>query len=183
MALFKQGQKIEVIVRKEDSNAATAGANDESAEKSGTGAEQAGQDGAGTTTEGRSKVNKRITATKVLAAGIAAGRLYVNYIAGGVAYRNGDDAEQEAVQRNFEMAEEAIGLAASVGIGATYGIRGGAPGAVIGAVLALATTATSLGFKYAGKYREYNAKVFKEENGIEYLRARSQVSLTTGRLR
>lgn len=184
MALFTQGQRIEVIVRKEDFSASYAGAKDEAPESAGTNAQTVEQSAGGGVSETRnSKVFGRITATKILAASIMWGRLGINYAVGGIAYRTGDMAQQEAVQRNFEVAEESIGLLASVGIGVSYGVRGGVPGMVIGGVLALATTAASLGTKYAGKYREYNFKVFKEENAIEYRRARANLSLTTGRLR
>lgn len=184
MALFTQGQRIEVIVRKEDFSASMAGAKDEAPENAGTNAQNVEQSAGGGESETKnSKVFGRITATKITAAGIMIGRLGVNYAAGGIAYRNGDTAQQEAVQRNLEIVEESVGLLASVGIGVTYGVRGGPVGMIIGGVLALATTATSLGVKYAGKYREYNVKVFKEENAIEYRRARANLSLTTGRLR
>ena len=184
MALFTQGQRIEVIVRKEDTSAATAGANEENPENAGTNSEKAEQTGGGGQAQDKnSKVFGRITATKVLSAGIMIGRLALNYYAGGVGYRNGDAAQQEAVQRNFEVIEEGAGLIASVGIGVTYGVRGGPVGMLIGGALALATTAISLGVKYAGKEREYNVKIFKEENAIEYKRARANLSLTTGRLR
>lgn len=186
MALFTQGaQKIEVIVRKEDIGAATAGANDESPESAGKVGEQ-GAESSGTSsidTVSGSKIGRRITATKMLSASIAVGRLWMNYYAGGTAYRNGDTAMQEGVQRNFEMVEEGAGLLLSIGIGATYGARGGVPGMILGGVLAAGTTATSLGFKYAGRNRDYNMKMFKEENAIEYKRARANLSLTTGRLR
>lgn len=181
--LFQMGQKIEVIVRKDDAGAATAGANEEKPETAGTNAPD--QSGNGTPPkEGReSAIARRITITKIAATGIAVTRLGLNYYAGGIGYQNGDAAMQEAVQRNIEVAEEAGGILASIGIGMTYGARGGAAGMAIGGALALLTTATSLGVKYAGRYRDYNMKVFKEENGIEYKRARANLSLTTGRLR
>lgn len=183
--LYQMGQKIEVIVRKEDLTAATQGANEikpqEVAAKSNP-TEQGGR-GDGYEGGGMSKVGARITATKILAAGIAWGRLGLNYYASGIEYRTGDSALQEATQRTMEMAEEGAGLIASVGIGATYGIRGGVFGAVLGGTLALATTALSLGIKYAGRVREYSEKVFKENNAIAYKRARANLSLTTGRLR
>ena len=122
-------------------------------------------------------------ATKSLAASIAVGRLWLNYYVGGVSYRTGDSAQQEAAQRNLELLEEGGGMLTSIGIGATYGARGGAIGMILGATLAAITTASSIGVKYANKAREYNMKVFKEENGIEYKRARANLSLTTGRLR
>ena len=183
MPLFTQGQKIEVIVRKEDTSAATAGAREESADEVTSGS-AGGASGSGTTTfSTNSKVNKRIIGTKVLSASIAAARLGLNYYAGGIGYRNGDAAQQEAVQRNIELVEESAGILLSIGIGATYGVRGGPIGMAVGAAAAAATTATSLAVKYLNKGREYNMKVFKEENAIEYRRARANLSLTSGRLR
>lgn len=185
MPLFTQGQKIEVIVRKEDTSAATAGANDTSAEET-TSGNSAGASGAGTSSGSDAesgKVNKRIIRTKVLSAGIAVARLGLNYYVGGIGYKNGDAAQQEAVQRNIELVEESAGILLSIGIGATYGVRGGAVGMIVGGAVAAATTGASLAVKYLGKYRDYNMKVFKEENAIEYRRARANLSLTSGRLR
>lgn len=184
MAYFTQGpQKIEVIVRKEDTGAVTAGANEEAPETVGQTSAGGAESSGATSTGAGSKINTRITATKSFAAAWAIGRLGLNYIIGGTAYRNGDAALQDAAQRNLEIAEESAGMLVSIGIGATYGARGGVPGMVTGAVLAAATTAASIGFKYAGRIRDYNMKVFKEENAIEYKRARANLSLTTGRLR
>ena len=181
--LFQMGQKIEVIVRKDDYGAATAGANEEKPETAGTNAPDQNGSGTANRSERESSIARRITITKIAATSIAVTRLGLNYYVGGVGYRNGDAAMQEAVQRNVEVAEEAGGILASVGIGMTYGIRGGVGGMALGGALALLTTATSLGFKYAGRYRDYNMRVFKEENAIEYRRARANLSLTTGRLR
>lgn len=185
MALYSQGtQRIEVIVRKEDSGAATGGANEKAPEEAGKNPNAVDQNGGEEeVTQTSSRHIGRITTMKVAAASIAVGRMYLNYWAGGIAYRNGDSAQQEAVQRNVEVAEESVALLASVGMGAAFGARGGPWGVAVGAILGLATTATSLGFKYASKEREYNYKIFKEENTIEYKRARANLSLTTGRLR
>lgn len=185
MAFMQGVQRIEVIVRKEDTGGATAGANEESAESVGSSGSGSGASSTGTAASygTHSKVNARITATKTLSAFIAMGRLGLNYVVGGTAYRNGDTAMQEAAQRNLEMVEEGAGLLLSIGIGATYGARGGVGGMAIGAALAAMTTASSLFFKYRGKERDYNIKMFKEENAIEYKRARANLSLTTGRLR
>lgn len=184
-ALFTQGtQRIEVVVRRDDVGAATAGAGDESAET--LGSSSSGASSSGVTSSASvsgSKVNFRIMATKTLAAVVASGRLWLNYAISGIAYKTGDTALQEATQRNIEMAEEGAGILLSVGLGATYAIRGGSMAMGVGAVLAAATTATSLAVKYLGKEREFNMKVFKEENAIEYKRARANLSLTTGRLR
>lgn len=186
MAAFVQGtQKIEVVVRKENLDAATAGANEQAPEEAGSnaGTQAQGSGGESSFFGARGKNFARINATKALALGIMVGRLSLNYAVGGIAYRNGDAAMQEAVQRNLEMAEEGVTLISSIGIGATYGSAGGAAGALIGATIGAISAGTSLIVKYAGRFRDYDAKMFKEENAIEYKRARAQVSLTTGRLR
>lgn len=185
MAKFSQDiQKVEVIVRKEDLGAATAGANEKKPEEAGSGAgdvEQSATDTGSTIKYG--KHFARITATKAVATAIAAGRLALNYTVGGIGYRNGDEAMQQAIQRNVELAEEGVGIVASVAMGALYGTAGGPAGMIIGAALGAITQGVSLGTKYASKQRDFDYKMFKEENAIEYRRARAQLSLTTGRLR
>ena len=188
MAVFTQGtQRIEVVVTKDNYEAATAGANTKNSEQVGSNAEgqaQGSANGGGSKSDFKRGYNfARINTTKVLAAGIMVGRLYANYRIGGIGYKNGDEAMQEAVQRNLEIALDGTQLASSVLIGATYGSAGGIAGSLIGATVGAVTAGASLFYKYKGKYREYDVKVFKEENGIEYRRARAQVSLTTGRLR
>ena len=68
-------------------------------------------------------------------------------------------------------------------MGAVYGAWGGPIGAVLGATFGAISSATSIGVKYAGREREFNYKVFKENNAIEYQRARASINMTTGRLR
>lgn len=68
-------------------------------------------------------------------------------------------------------------------MGAVYGAWGGPVGAVMGATIGAISTSASIGFKYLNREREYSYKIQKEENAIEYKRARAQTSLTNGRLR
>ena len=68
-------------------------------------------------------------------------------------------------------------------MGAIYGAWGGPVGAVLGVAFAGLTTASSIGMKYMQREREFNYKQFKENNSIEYRRARASINLTTGRLR
>ena len=91
--------------------------------------------------------------------------------------------KQENVQRRFEIVKDVGGFASSVAMGAVYGAWGGPIGAVLGATFGAISSATSIGAKYAGREREFNYKVFKENNSIEYQRARASINMTTGRLR
>lgn len=184
MATFYQGvSKIEVVVRKEDYGATTKGANEKDTAETNEENKNAANASGNVANTKPSKVSARIMGTKVLAASVAMTRLGINYYATGVGYRTGDAALQEATQRTVEMATEGFGILSSVGIGALYGMRGGAIGMTLGAIAALATTGVSLGVKYASKQRDYDYKMFKENNAIEYRRARANISLTTGRLR
>ena len=183
--LYQQNQKIEVIVRKEDSGgAAIAGANEtpveEAVDKSSNKFLSAIM---GTTSKKR---QYRIAKTN-LTHGLAVGRqilgIKLHYWLGGIGYENGDAALQDTTQRRWEIFEDRASVASSIAMGALYGSWGGPIGAVLGAALNGLSTAISIDYKYKGRQREYNVKLFKEENGIEYLRARASINLTTGRLR
>lgn len=109
--------------------------------------------------------------------------LTLNYWIGGLGYQNGDQAMQDQISRKVEIVKDATGVASSVSMGALYGSWGGPIGAVAGALLGGISSAASLFVKYKGREREYNYKVFKENNAIEYQRARANINLTAGRLR
>lgn len=119
--------------------------------------------------------------------GIAVARqttlLGINYWQTGIGNRTGDQSLQDMVQRNWEIAEDVTGFASNVAIGATYGAAGGPLGIALGAVFGAVSSAVSLGVKYAGRERDFNYKVFKENNAIEYQRARASINMTSGRLR
>ena len=68
-------------------------------------------------------------------------------------------------------------------MGAVYGAWGGPIGAILGATFGAISSGASTAVKYLGREREFNYKVFKENNSIEYQRARASINLTTGRLR
>ena len=87
------------------------------------------------------------------------------------------------MERRFEIVQDATNFASSVAMGAAYGSAGGPYGAAIGAVLGAVSSGVSLAFKFAGRQRDFEYKVFKENNAIEYQRARASINLTTGRLR
>ena len=109
--------------------------------------------------------------------------LGLEYWISGLGMKNGDQAYQENVQRQFEIVKDVGGIASSVAMGAVYGAWGGPIGAVLGAVFGAVSSGVSTAVKYAGRERDFNYKTFKENNAIEYQRARASINLTTGRLR
>ena len=125
----------------------------------------------------------RTNVTHAIATARQVGRLFLTYHLTGIGARHGDQALQDSVMRNVEVLQDFGGLATSVAMGATYGASGGPLGSIIGATLAGIGTAASTGVKYMTRQREFDYKMFKEENAIQYARARASINLTTGRLR
>ena len=187
--LYQQGtQRIEVIVRKESADSGAVGA------KETTGENFAGQGGeskrggliatlTGSTSIARQNRVIKTNATHAVAAGRQVLFQTINYAATGIAIKTGDQALQESVMRQIEVVKDVTGFATSVSMGALYGSWGGPIGTVLGATFAAVTTGISTGFKYGERRREFNFKRFKQDNAIEYQRARANINLTTGRLR
>ena len=107
----------------------------------------------------------------------------VNLAISQIGNENGDQALQQSVSRQMEIFQDTTNFASSVGMGIAFGATGGVPGMIMGGVFAALSSGSSLLFKYLGREREFNFKEFKENNAIEYQRARASISLTTGRLR
>ena len=109
--------------------------------------------------------------------------LGIEYWIAGIGNKYGDQAYQDNVQRKFEIVKDVTNVASSIGMGALYGSWGGPIGTVLGAVFGAVSSGVSTAVKYAGREREFNYKMFKENNAIEYKKARAGINLTTGRLR
>jgi hypothetical protein len=180
---WQQGtQKIEIIVRKDSSG--FVGANeiygDEAVSQNSTENKKDQNDSKRSRTSNRKAL---VNSTHALAVSKQVLDLAIEYQVAGIGYRNGDQSLQEGVARNIERVKDLTNLASSVSMGMLYGSRGGMSGAVIGGLMAGISTATSLAVKYKGRERDYNYKIFKEQNAIEYNRARAGINLTNGRLR
>lgn len=181
--LYQQGtQRIEIVVRKEGGYA-QSNAKETQAEDIG------GRETTWRTSVFGSEDPRRIkrviktNTTHALAVSKQVIDLGMEYWVSGLGYKTGDQSYQENVQRRFEIVKDVGGFASSVAMGAVYGAWGGPIGAVLGATFGAISSATSIGIKYAGREREFNYKVFKENNAIEYQRARASINMTTGRLR
>lgn len=176
--LYQQGsQKIEVVVRREGKGS-NQGAKNIDAENSKDGEEEE----SGKLTA-KQKHMIKTNLTHIYAASIQIAGLSINHIIGGIGLQSGDKSLQEQVQRNMEIFTDVQGTASSTMMGMVFGAKGGPIGMAVGGVLGLATSLTSTIVKYAGRQRDYDYKVFKENNAIEYKRARASINLTTGRLR
>lgn len=187
MPQYQMGnQRIEVIVRKEGGGENLTGANTTDSGASSNGG--ATRDGWIATLTGSNKVSRQYrvimtNATHTLATMRQFELQWRNWWIQGMGMRHGDQAFQEQWERTAEIFTDTTGFAASVAMGAIYGSWGGPLGTFMGAMLGAVNTSTSLAAKYSGRRREFNYKLFKENNAIEYRRARASINLTTGRLR
>lgn len=181
--LYQQGtQRIEIIVRKEGGSA-QSNAKETQTEDIG-GRETTWRTSVfGSENPSRIKRVIKTNTTHALAVSKQVIDLGIEYWVSGLGDKNGDQAYQESVQRQFEIVKDVGGFASSVAMGAVYGAWGGPLGAVLGATMGAVSSSVSLASKYAGRERDFNYKMFKENNAIEYQRARASINLTTGRLR
>ena len=183
--LYQQGtQRIEVIVRKEGGGTTETAAKETPTDEIGGGRETTWRTSVfGSENPNRIKRVIKTNTTHALAVSKQVVDLGIEYWVGGLGNKNGDQAMQEQVQRQVEIVKDVTNIASSIGMGALYGAWGGPIGAVLGAVFGAISSGVSTAVKYAGREREFNYKMFKENNAIEYQRARASINLTTGRLR
>ena len=179
---YQQGtQRIEIIVRKEASGGQDGAKETESENVSSTGTQTETQTSGGLTA--RQKRIIKTNATHALAIAKQVIDLGIEYYVSGIGQRNGDQALQEQISRKVETVKDTTNFASSVAMGALYGSWGGTLGTVLGATFGAISTGASIASKYKSRQRDYDYKVFKENNAIEYQRSRAGINLTTGRLR
>jgi hypothetical protein len=178
--LKQQSQKIEVIVRKEG-GAGAKNAKETDTENVGS---QNGEQS--TSTGGLSRRTKRfiqVNSTHAFAVAKQGFNTAMNYMIGSLGQTSGDQSLQQQTERTVEIIQDVSGFATSIAMGAGYGAIGGPLGMALGASFAAVSSAISTGNKYMTRRRDFNYKLFKENNSIEYMRARASINLTTGRLR
>lgn len=183
MALTEKGtQRIEIIVRKAG-GVDVAGAKEKSADEANNDKQNQDQEGKGTGKSIKTSAFWRAQITHSAAVAKQLSMYLFNYSVAGIGYKYGDQAMQQQVERQIEQVNDVTNLASSIAMGATYGSMGGPLGSLLGSLMMGAQSAGQLVYKYATREREYDVKLFKENNAIEYKRARAQINLTTGRLR
>ena len=177
--LYQQGQRIEVIVKKEGGG--VAGLNEVDVDNITSSSSSSNN------SNRMSDIRKRRLVKTNLTHGFAAIHqmtdLAVNYRIGGIGYENGDQAQQDNIKRTVEKVQDMTNIASSIAMGVAYGSWGGPIGAGFGALFGAVTSISSYTTKIKNRERDYDYKVFKENNAIEYNKARAGINLTSGRLR
>lgn len=183
--LYQQGtQRIEVIVRKEGGGTTDTASKETPTDEIGGGKDTTWRTSVfGSENPSRIKRVIKTNTTHALAVSKQVVDLGIEYWIAGIGNKYGDQAYQDNVQRKFEIVKDVTNVASSIGMGALYGSWGGPIGTVLGAVFGAVSSGVSTAVKYAGREREFNYKMFKENNAIEYKKARAGINLTTGRLR
>lgn len=187
MIYQQESGKITIVVKKENNIENVQGANQTqtdnvSSSGSSNGGNEYSEDGEYSGMDRQSRII-RTNVTHALAMARQMSLLTLDFVVGGIGYSNGDQALQDRVQRQLEVASDSTGVLASVGMGALFGSWGGGVGTIVGATLGLVQSGASLLVKYATRGRKYDYDIFKEENEIEYNKNRANINLTNGRLR
>lgn len=175
-------QRIEIIVKKDGGSFSQTNAKEKEADNIG-GENEEYSFWLGTANRDRKKRVIKTNTTHGLAVLKQVIDLGLEYYVAGLGYKTGDQTYQEQISRQVEIMKDVTGFASSVGMGALYGSWGGPIGTVLGATFGAIQTAVSTGVKYMGRKRDFSYKEFKENNTIEYQRARASINMTTGRLR
>ena len=187
MSLYQQGtQKIEIIVRKDisgsDNGAKEVGAENVTASNAETSTAATSGKSGGTLSYRQARM-LRVSTLHSWGVMKQVGETAINYYVSGLGDMYGDEALQARAERVVESVTDVGGFASSVGMGAASMSWAGPVGMIIGGSLGAISSGASIGSKYASRRREFNYKVFKENNAIEYQRARASINYTTGRLR
>lgn len=106
-----------------------------------------------------------------------------NFYLTDIGRRNGDSNYQAIINRQIEVVTDPLSVVGATLSGAAAGSMFGPIGAGVGAVVGLASSAITLGFKYAEREREYQHTLFEEYNNQAYNLSRANFSIYTGRLR
>ena len=185
MALTQLGtQKIEVVVKKEGGTLSQKNAKETDPSEIGSGAKDEKYSfWLGTANPKRKARVIKTNTTHGLAVIKQVSDLGFEYWVSGLGYKNGDQAYQDNVNRRVEVMKDVTNIASSISMGALYGAWGGPIGAILGASFAALSTGVSTAVKYGSRERDYDYKIFKEQNAIQYNRARAGINLTNGRLR
>lgn len=172
---FVQGAtRVEVIVRKDD------GVSDEK-QPQGARTGDGGDSGGATSKSSFNRLvtggkNKKAMADFYAQMAFNNAKKIIGFYTSTAGDRNGDKALQSIVDRQIEIADDTLSSLLTVGITtAKFGLVG----------LAVSSVATGAGLvmKYAARKHDYDVQIFKENQNIQYMRARAGINLTNGRLR
>ncbi len=137
----------------------------------------------------KNKVTNGMSPTSVMALSMTAKvavqtvKQVANFYHSDIGRKNGDDNFQAIVNRKIEVASDHLSLLGGALSGAAVGSMFGGVGAIFGAVAGVASSAISIGFKYAERERAYQFEMFQQNNGIAYSQARANFNALSGRVR
>jgi len=106
-----------------------------------------------------------------------------NYFISDIGRKQGDDNYQAMINRTIEIGTDHLSLLGGALSGAAMGSMFGGVGAIIGAVAGVASSAISIGYKYAERERAYQFEMFQQNNAIAYSQARANFNALAGRVR
>lgn len=110
-------------------------------------------------------------------------RQTANYYVSDIGRKNGDSNYQAMINRQIEVVSDTVSVVGGALSGAATGAMFGPIGAAVGAVVGTASSAISLGFKYAEREREYQHTMFEEHNNQAYNLSRANFNALSGRVR
>lgn len=129
--------------------------------------------------ESREKINRRKLARSLHVTRTVinvATRQVPNFVIGQFGMMTGDSNYQAMTQRNLEKAQDVVG--SSLGIGASAILLG-----PLGAVMSSIGVVTSLVSKYEQRNMQTAMDTWKQEQNVNYNKARAGVDITDGRTR
>jgi len=106
-----------------------------------------------------------------------------NYYISDIGRRNGDSNYQAMINRQIETVTDPLSVVGGALSGAAAGSMFGPAGAAVGLIVGAASSAISVGFKYAERDRDYQHQMFQENNNQAINLARAGTNALTGRLR
>ena len=184
--LFKQSGKIEIIIRKDDTSAMTAGANEQATNETPNNPNKKGRKKKERDALGFTRQQEKLHIVHAIQTAKHLGLTAINLAINDKARQTGDSALQARAERQMEIIKDVTNPLLSAGTAfaaGTIGTGGNVAAGAISAILSLTNTFATTWAKYAERRRTYNYTIAKENNAIEYKRARANINLVTGRLR
>jgi len=179
--LYQQGvQKLEIIVRR-DISVASGTKGLATGKASATQAEDLGENIDDDST--KKKTLKQFAMVGAISVAKQIVFTGFDYYVGGIGMKNGDQALQDQVNAKISMVKDVINVGTSIAGGAIAGSAFGPVGTVVGAIVGVVSSGISIASRELEAKRQYDFAMFKENNAIEYNKARAGLFGSDGRVR
>lgn len=177
--LYKQGiQKLEIIIRKDTNGGASGTKGLATSKASASQSEDLGEDIDEST---KKKTLKQFAIAGVISIVKQTAFWGFDYYVGGIGMRNGDQALQDQINAKLQIYKDTINVGTSLATGAIAGSVFGPVGALVGGLLGSISSGLNIAGRNMEQKRQYDLQVFKENNAINYNKARAGRALTDGR--